>query len=110
MLKIAAHWLAQSYLISWHFLECYITRMEVSEQYLSVLTTNSSKLGVCAGPDVRRSRVYDMKDPDQRIQFAKMAARIAIELLYQYPTHRGHGTGLIRRLRGVTPSKLPPEG
>ncbi len=50
-----------------------------------------------------------MKDPDQRILFAKAAARIGIELLYQYPTHRAHGTGLIRRLRGVKPSKLLAE-
>ena len=75
-----------------------------------MLAKNSSMLHSCVGPEVRRSRVFDMKDPDQRIQFADLAARIGIELLYQYPIHRGHGTGLIRRLRGVTPSKLsPPE-
>lgn len=84
--------------------------MVVSEQYLSLLPKHSSKLSTCAGPIVRRSQVFDLTDANQRIEFAKLAARIGIELLYQYPTHRGHGTGLIRRLRGVTPSKLPPEG
>ena len=83
--------------------------MEVTEKYLRTMRDNSHKLSSCVPPIVRSSRIYDMKDPDQRILFAEAAARIGIELLYQYPTHRGHGTGLIRRLRGVKPSKLLAE-
>ena len=84
--------------------------MEVTEEYLSKLSKNSRNLSPCVPPIIRQSRVYDMKDPEQRIEFAFLAARIGIEQLYVYPIHRGHGTGLIRRLRGVKPSKLPAEG
>lgn len=48
-----------------------------------------------------------MKDPAHRIPFGKMAACIPVRMLYIYDIHHGHGTGLMRRLRGVIPSKLP---
>ena len=80
--------------------------MKVTEEYLKMLGTDSSRLGTCVRPVVRRSRMFDMKDPDQRIQFAIMVARAGIELLYQYPKHRGNGTGLVRRFRGLTPCKI----
>lgn len=99
----------QAYLVSWHFLECYICRMEVTKEYLAMLQENSHKLITCLPPTVQRSRVFDMTDPAQRIHFATMAVRIGIELLYQYPRHRGNGAGLVRRLRGVTPSKISEE-
>ena len=83
--------------------------MKVTEEYLSQISKDSRNLSPFVSPTVRRSRVYDMKDPEQRIEFAFLAARIGIELLYVYPIHRGNGTGLIRRLRGVKPSKLPAE-
>ena len=80
--------------------------MEVTEQYLNMLSVDSNKVRFCLPPTVQQSRTFDMKDPNQRIECAKLIARAGIQLLYEYPKHRGNGTGLIRRLRGVTPSKI----
>ena len=80
--------------------------MEVTEKYLTTLSVDSNNLRSCLPPTVQRSRTFDMKDPNQRIEFAKLIVRTGIQLLYEYPKHRGNGTGLIRRLRGVTPSKI----
>ena len=81
--------------------------MKVTKKCLRKLSKDSRNLSIFDGPEVRRSPVFDMKVPEERIEFAKMVARIGIELLYVYDVHRGRRNGLIRRLRGVTPSKLP---
>ena len=83
-----------------------MSKMEVTEKYLNTLSVDSNNLRSCLPPTVQQSRTFDMKDPDQRIEFAKLIARTGIQLLYEYPKHRGNATGLIRRLRGVTPSKI----
>ena len=80
--------------------------MQITEQYLTRLESDSERLLSCLPPEVRRSRRYDLKEPDQRIQFATMVSRVGIESLYQYDRHRGNGTGLVRRLRGEIPFKL----
>lgn len=74
-----------------------------------MLGGESSRLGECSPLIVQRSTVFNLKDPEQRVQFGIMAARVGIELLYRYEIHRGRSTGLIRRLRGETPFKLTEE-
>jgi len=83
---------------------------ESNQQYLVWLEGKTKKAysEEEQAPRVHRTRKFDMTIPDQRMEFASIAARIDIELLHDYPDHRGHGTGLIRRLRGEFPMKLPP--
>ena len=81
--------------------------MKVTDKFLSQLSKDSHELKTADGPEVRRSDVFNMRIPEQRVEFAQLVARIGIELLYVYDIHRGYGNGLVRRLRGVTPSKLP---
>lgn len=50
-------------------------------------------LSIRPGPEVRRSQVFNMTDPDQQVQFAKAAARIGFALLYKYPREVIIGTG-----------------
>lgn len=75
--------------------------MRVTEEYLNLLDNDSQKLSSCQPALVHKSRKFDMTVAGDRIQLARIAARIGIEGLYQYRIHRGNGSGLVRRLRGV---------
>ena len=73
----------QAWLISWHHLECYFTKLEVTRDYLSQLS-NTSGLSEREPPLLRRSRRYNLRIPADRVEVGLMFARILLELLGEY--------------------------
>ena len=73
----------QSWLISWHHLGCYFTKLEVTRDYLSQLS-NTSGLSKQTPPLLRRSRRYNLRIPTDRVEVGLMYARILLELLGEY--------------------------
>lgn len=73
----------QSWLISWHHLECYFTKLEVTRDYLSQLS-NTLGLSKRELPLLRRSRRYNLRVPADRVEVGLMYARILLKLLGSY--------------------------
>ena len=87
----------QSYLISWHGLMAYVSRLDTTQEYLEQLNRGSSRLQEMAPPRIRRSRILNLTKTQDRLDLAMIAARVAIEQLSQYSRNRE--SGLIERLR-----------
>lgn len=97
MLTVQAIDLAlQAFLISWHHLECYISRLDVSKEYLDKLNNNTTRLQEGPHPLVKRSRSFDLTKSDHRVQFAMLAAHLLIHQMTIYKRHKG----LVKRLLG----------
>ena len=89
----------QSWLISWHHLECYFTKLEVTRDYLSQLS-NTSGLSKQEPPLLRRSRRYNLRIPADRVEVGLMYARILLELLGEYNSTQK--LGIIAQLQSWT--------
>ena len=74
----------------------YVSRLDVTHNYLEQLDRDSSCLSSIEPPRIRRSRLLNLSKPRDRVDLAIMAARVAIEQLSQY--QRNRDSGLIRRL------------
>lgn len=75
--------LAQAWLVSWHHLDCYFTRMDVTRDCLTQLS-DTSILNEQTSPILRRSRWYNLRVPADRLEVGLMFARIILELLGFY--------------------------
>ena len=86
----------QVYLISWHHVCCYISRLDVRDSDLERLKQGNRHClqGLC----VKESRHFDMRNPDERIKVANFVALIAINGLAVYQSL--NKSKLIGRLRG----------
>ena len=87
----------QSYLISWHGLMAYVSRLDTTHEYLEQLKQGSNRLQEMKPPRVRRSRLLNLTKTQDRIELATLAARIAVEQLSRYT--RNWNSGLIPRLK-----------
>lgn len=90
------------YLISWHHVRCYISRLDIKTSDLERLKRGDRHclLGLC----VKETRQFDMVDPEERIRVAKFVALIAINGLAVYESLKK--SKLIGRLRGPRPQGL----
>ena len=76
----------------------YVSRLDVTHNYLEQLDRDSSRLqGINPPPRIRRSRLLNLTKTQDRIDLAIIAARVAIEQLSLYT--RNTKSGLIQRLR-----------
>ena len=91
--------IVQVYLISWHHVHCYISRLDFGKTDFDRLKQGNKHClqGLC----VKETIPFDMVDPKQRIQVARFVARIAIDGLAVY--QRLNKSKLIGRLRGPRP-------
>ena len=87
---------AQSWLISWHHLECYFSKLEVTREYLAQLS-DTSGLYTQKPPILRRSRRYNLRIPADRVEVGLMYARIFLELLGMY--HSIQKLGVVEQLQ-----------
>ena len=87
---------AQSWLISWHHLECYFSKLEVTRDYLAQLS-DTSGLHSQKSPLLRRSRRYNLRIPADRVEVGLMYARIILELMGEY--HSIQKLGVIEQLQ-----------
>ena len=86
----------QSYLISWHGLMAYVSRLDTTHEYLEQLNQKSNLVQKMEPPRIKRSRLLNLTKTQDRIDLATIAARIAIEQLSQY--NRNRVSGLVARL------------
>ena len=86
----------QSYLISWHGLMAYVSRLDTTHGYLEQLNQKSTLVQRMEPPRIKRSRLLNLTETQDRIDLATIAARIAIEQLSQY--NRNRLSGLVTRL------------
>ena len=75
----------------------YISRLDTTHEYLEQLNQGSSRLQEMEPPRMRRSRLLNLTNTQDRLNLAMIAARVAIEQLSQYK--RNQESGLIERLR-----------
>lgn len=75
----------QVYLISWHHVHCYISRLDVPAERLTKLETGDRHClqGLC----VKRSVHFDMTDPEHRLQVTEAISKIAIGGLSVYSSY-----------------------
>jgi len=73
---------SQTFLLSWHHLDAYISRLDVSDAYLESLAFDSQTLD--GRPTVKRTHLLSLKDPSERIQLATHTAEILLFLLAQF--------------------------
>ena len=69
--------------MSWHHLECYFSRMDVTEAYVAQLS-DTSDLQLHEPPYVRQSRKLSFRDDSERVQIGEISARMVIEMLAMY--------------------------
>ncbi len=87
---------SQTFLISWHHLTGYITRLDVPAGYMPVYHDN---LEMPHEPlKVRRSKMMDLKDPEARVEFLTIVATIALRRLARYSRY-AEGVAKIRKSR-----------
>lgn len=75
----------------------YVSRFDVTDEYLEQLELDSTLLQALEPPRVRRSRLLNITNTGQRLELAMIAARIVVEQLSQYKSNRV--SGLMDRLR-----------
>lgn len=94
--------IVQIYLISWHHVLCFISRLDIQNSDLDRLKKGDRHclLGLC----VKETRRYDMVLPEERIQVAELVALIAINGLALYQSLRK--SKLIGRLRGPRSQRI----
>ena len=80
--------LGQKFLLSWHHLTCYISSLEVSDEYIEALTDSDTLPDIHPQPVVRRSAPLSLKKEDERVTIANILVQMAIEELKQYKRHR----------------------
>ena len=68
----------QIFLLSWHHLQAYISKLDVSDTYLTSLAFESKDLD--AHLSIKRTRRFSLKEPSERIQFASHTVEV---FLYQ---------------------------
>lgn len=91
--------LTQTYLLTWHHMECYLSRLEVSQKYIHNLGQDKSKnLQKGPHPLVERSRKFYMKDHKDRRDWMLLAAHVQVEQLSKYERH--YSSQLVQRLTG----------
>ena len=81
--------------MSWHHLEAYFSRMDVTEAYLAQLH-DTSQLPNQEPPHIRRCRKLNLRDDSNRVDFGQISARIIIDMLTKYKTPKR--LGLIKHL------------
>lgn len=86
----------QAYLLSWHHFECYVSRLDVTQEYLDKLDKDTARLQKGPHPLVKRSRKFELTNSDQRLEFALLAAHLLIHQMAMYKRHKE----LVRRLLG----------
>lgn len=74
----------------------YVSRLDVTHNYLEQLNQDSSCLQGLEPPRIRRSRLLNLTRTQDRIDLAIIAARVAIEQISHY--QRSRDSGLITRL------------
>jgi hypothetical protein len=72
----------QTFLLSWHHLDAYISRLDVSDAYLESLAFESQNVN--GRLTVKRTHPLSLKDPSERIQLATHKAEILLFLLAQF--------------------------
>ena len=86
----------QTFLVSWHHVHCYISRLDIPADRLRMLEIGDRHClrGLC----VKRTNLFDMTVPEERIEIVKAIARIAIHGLRPYATYsKKH---VLQRLQG----------
>lgn len=73
---------SQEYLVSWHHLNCYISRLNISDVFLDQLIQGDEALK--SHPCVKRSRIFHLKDVEDRLEFAMVVAQLAVERLTMF--------------------------
>ena len=81
--------------MSWHHLECYFSRMDVTESYVAQLH-DTSHLPKHNPPHVRRSEKLSFRDDSERVAIGQISARIVIDMLAMYK--QPQKLGIIRYL------------
>ena len=76
--------------MSWHHLECYFSRMDVTETYLAQLS-DTRDLPKLEPPYVRRSKELSLRVDSERVEIGLICARMAIEMLAMYKRPRKLG-------------------
>ena len=74
----------------------YVSRLDTTHGYLEQLNQKSIRLQGMEPPRIKRSRLLNLTKPQDRIDLATIAARIAVEQLSQY--NRNRVSGLVARL------------
>jgi hypothetical protein len=72
----------KTFLLSWHHLQAYTSRLDVSDDYLDSLAFDSKHLK--GRLSVKRTRVFNLKEPSERIQFASNTVEIILYLLGRF--------------------------
>lgn len=75
----------------------YVSRFDVTDEYLDQLGLDSTILQALEPPRVRRSRLLNITNTEQRLELAMIAARMVLEELSQYKSNKD--SGLMDRLR-----------
>ena len=85
---------SQAYLVSWHHLEYYVSRLDVSKEYLDKLDKDTRRLQEGPRPLIKRSRRFDLTNTDHRVQFGLLVAHLLIHQMTMY----GRQKELVKRL------------
>ena len=93
---LSAHMIMQVYLISWHHVHCYISRLDIPADRLIRLKEGNRHC--LEGLRVKRTRLFDMTLSHDRIQIAEAIARITIDGLKVYSPFSKNK--VVQRLQG----------
>ena len=80
-------YMMQKYLLSWHHLTCYVSRLDVSDEYIEQMTSSKHLIRVSPKPVVRRSIFTTLLDNEGRVLIAQILVQMVIEELRQYRRH-----------------------
>ena len=78
----------QKYLLSWHNLECYVSRIDITDEYLEAMSNIEDRVLLQEKPLVRRSAPLSLIDEHERVEIAMWIVQMAVAELLQYSRHK----------------------